>query len=257
MTLRMSGSAPARTRSTSRAQAGTSRRGAARRGPRDVGHRHPVARVEEARRATLRQRLAGHPGAHARHRVAAVLEDLGDVPDLVGAGQRRRRRLGRLVGVEGALVVGVGARVERLTGEVDVEVLELDAEGGDVLLGEPLHGGDLGLDAGRARASCRTSRRPRRPPSARRGRPARGRVPWPQRIAARQAAQGCARSGTARRLEQVVRRPPTMYDLLREAAGGLRDPPLVRSRRPRRTRRLARTGAAGIRSPTYLTPRER
>src|SRR6478609_8555570 len=55
---------------------------AARRGPRDVGDGHAVARVEEARGAALRQRLPRHPGAHARHRVAAVLEDLGDVLDL-------------------------------------------------------------------------------------------------------------------------------------------------------------------------------
>ena len=50
---------------------------------RRVGHvldGQAVARVEEARRTSGGQRQAVDPGAHARHRVAAVLEDLGDAP---------------------------------------------------------------------------------------------------------------------------------------------------------------------------------
>ena len=92
ITLRMSGSAPARTRSASSAQAGTSRCGAARRRVGHVLDREAVARVEEARRAALRQRLARHAGPHAGDGVAAVVEDLGDVLDLLGPRDRGRRR---------------------------------------------------------------------------------------------------------------------------------------------------------------------
>ena len=122
--------------------------GPAGRGPRHVGDRHAVARVEEARRAAGGQRPAVDAGPDARHRVAAVLQDLGDVADVVGARHGGGRQLGGLVGVQGALVVGVLAVPQRRAGELDVEVLELHAEGGDVLLGEPLDRLELRLAAG-------------------------------------------------------------------------------------------------------------
>ena len=113
------------------------------------------------------------------------------MPDVVGPRHVGGRGLGGLVGVEGPLVVGVLARAQRRAGHVDVEVLQLHAEGGDVLLGEPLDRLELGLaltarlallrvwpahdgdgrrdrPAPRAAAPClhgdqRTSRTPRRP----------------------------------------------------------------------------------------------
>ena len=145
MTLRMSGSAPALTRSASRAQAGYVALGAARRGVGHVLDGQPVARVEEARRAAGRERLARHAGAHARHRVAAVLEDLGDVLDLLGLGDGVRRGLGRLVGVQRPLVVGVRARLELTPGHVGVELLQLLTQGGDVLEGQLADRLELGL----------------------------------------------------------------------------------------------------------------
>ena len=68
--------------------------GTARRGVGDVLDRQPVARVEEARRPPDRQRLARDPRPDARHRVAAVLEDLGDVLDVLGLGDPVARGLG-------------------------------------------------------------------------------------------------------------------------------------------------------------------
>ena len=65
--------------------------------------------------------------------------------DVVGPRHRGRGDLGGLVGVEGPLVVGVLALSERGAGELDVEVLQLHAEGGDVLLGEPLDRLELGV----------------------------------------------------------------------------------------------------------------
>ena len=69
------------------------------------------------------------------------------MPYVLGPGESGGGGLRGLVGVERPLVVGVGARVQLLAGEVDVEVLQLHAERGHVLLGELLHRGDLGLDA--------------------------------------------------------------------------------------------------------------
>ena len=117
-------------------------------GPGDVGDREPVARVEEARGPAGRQRLARDPGADAGHRVATVLEDLGDVPDVVGLRDPLAGGLRGLVGVERPLVVGVGAGVELAAGEVQVEGLELLAEGGDVLEGQLLDRLELGLPPG-------------------------------------------------------------------------------------------------------------
>ena len=111
---------------------------AAGRRPLDVGGRGAVRRVEEARRAPGRQRLARDPGAHAGHRVAAVLERLGDVPDLLGPGhpapatpwrtRRSRARAGSPGGWPRRAVVGE---------QVGVEPLQLLAEAGDVLVGDP------------------------------------------------------------------------------------------------------------------------
>ena len=99
ITLRMSGSAPARParRRARRRVRRARRRRAARR-----GRPRPTARAA-GRRSTAggaRQRLAGHPGPHARDRVAAVVEDLGDVRDLVGLGHVVAGDLGGLVGVQ-------------------------------------------------------------------------------------------------------------------------------------------------------------
>ncbi len=118
--------------------------GAAGRRVGDVDHREAVPCVEEARRPAGRQGQAVDPGAHAGHGVAAVLEDLGDVPDLLGLGEVVGSVLGRLVGVEGPLVVGVGALGQLAAGHLGVEVLQLDAEGGDVLVDQPLDRGQLG-----------------------------------------------------------------------------------------------------------------
>ena len=58
--------------------------------PVDVVRGRAVRRVEEARGALGRQRLTGDPGLDAGDRVPTVLEDLGDVPDLVGLWLPRR-----------------------------------------------------------------------------------------------------------------------------------------------------------------------
>ena len=63
----------------------------------------------------------------------------------LGLGDPVAGGLGRLVGVQRALVVGVRARVELAAGEVEVEGLQLLAEGGDVLEGELLDRLELGL----------------------------------------------------------------------------------------------------------------
>ena len=53
--------------------------------------------------------------------------------------------LGRLVGVERALVVGVGPGVQLAAGQVEVELLQLLAQRGRVLERELAHRGQLGL----------------------------------------------------------------------------------------------------------------
>ena len=163
------------------------------------------------------------------------------MPDVPGTLQRGSRRLGGLVGVKCTLVVGVGARVERLTGEVDVEVLQLHAERRDVLLGEPLDRRDLGLGTRQLTplAGLAGTHRDRHQGaedeqhqdqfhghSVRRSGKIRGHL------------QACD--------EQVARRPPTTYDLLGEAAVAPGPTP-VESRCPRRGARLSRTG--GCRHP--------
>ena len=65
--------------------------------------------------------------------------------DVLGLGHRVSGGLRGLVGVEGALVVGVLARVELGAGQVEVELLEVDAEGGHVLERQLLHRRELGL----------------------------------------------------------------------------------------------------------------
>ena len=72
------------------------------------------------------QGLAGHSGPDTRDRVAAVLQDLGHVPDLLGLGQPVRGQLGGLVGVQRPLVVGAGARVELPAGQLRVQLLEIE-----------------------------------------------------------------------------------------------------------------------------------
>jgi hypothetical protein len=112
-----------------------------------------VLRVEEAGRATLRERLTSHAGAHTTRGVPAVLEDLDHVFDLVGLGDLTDRLLGGLVGVQRALVVLPRSVAEVLADHFQVEVLQFLAEPGDVLVGGALHrlelaGGDLVLLAG-------------------------------------------------------------------------------------------------------------
>jgi outer membrane translocation and assembly module TamA len=107
-----------------------------------------VRRVEEAGRALLRERAAVDPGLHARDRVTAVLEDLGDVADLVRPGDRVEGGLRVLVRVQRALVVLLHRLVERVARDVDVEALELLAELGHVLVGGTARGGELALEGG-------------------------------------------------------------------------------------------------------------
>ena len=101
--------------------------------------------VEEAGWTLGRQRLAGDPGLDAGDRVAAVLQDLGDVPDLVGLGNRVQRHLGVVVGVQGALVVLLHRLVEWMPGDIGVQPLQFLAKLGDILVGCPLGGGELGF----------------------------------------------------------------------------------------------------------------
>ena len=61
-----------------------------------------------------------------------------------GAADPVAGRLRGVVRVEGPLVVGSGTRVELTPGELQVEVLQLDAERGDVLEGELLDRLELG-----------------------------------------------------------------------------------------------------------------
>jgi len=101
--------------------------------------------VEEARPPAGGERPSLDPGTHARDGVATVLDDRGDVPDVLGPGDRVAGCLGRLVGVERTLVVGVGAGIQVVPAHLVVELLEVDTEGGDVLEGQLLDGGELVL----------------------------------------------------------------------------------------------------------------
>jgi len=82
-------------------------------------------------------------GEHAGHGVPSVLERLRDVLDVVGFGGLSQRLLGRLVGVEGSLIVLAHRRVEGSNEHVRVEPLELLAEPGDVLFGDLLDRGEV------------------------------------------------------------------------------------------------------------------
>ena len=101
--------------------------------------------VEEAGWTLGRQRLTRDPCLDARDRVAAVLQDLGDVPDLVGPGNRVQRHLRVVVGVQSALVVLLHRLVEGMPGDIGVQPLQFLAELRDILVSCPLGGGELGL----------------------------------------------------------------------------------------------------------------
>jgi hypothetical protein len=99
-----------------------------------------VGRVEEARRTLGRERCARDPSLDAGHGVPAVLQDLGDVLDLVRLDHRIQRHLGVVVRVERPLVVLLHRLVECVPGHVGIQALELLAELGDVLIGCTLRG---------------------------------------------------------------------------------------------------------------------
>jgi catechol 2,3-dioxygenase-like lactoylglutathione lyase family enzyme len=103
-----------------------------------------VAGVEEARWPPRGQVLARHARPDAGGRIAAVLEDLGDVLDVLGLGDVVARRLRRLVGIQGPLVVGPLTGIQLVAGQLEVELLQLHAEGGDVLERQLLHRLELG-----------------------------------------------------------------------------------------------------------------
>ena len=140
----MSGSAPWETRSASAAQTGTCRGW-------PPGGAHSMSVVDGPcaglKKHGGRRTGRGSPATRALHGgdgVAAVLERLGDVPDLVGRGDPSKRLLGGFVGVEGALVVLTGGLVELGGQQLAVETLELLAEAGDVLVGHLAHRVEVG-----------------------------------------------------------------------------------------------------------------
>ncbi len=100
--------------------------------------------VEEAGRSSLRQGLASRPGPHTGDGIPAVLENFADVGHVVRSGDGGRGLLRGLIVVERPLVVLAGALVQRLAGKLDIELLELLSELGDVLVHQALDPSQLG-----------------------------------------------------------------------------------------------------------------
>ena len=97
-----------------------------------------MRRIEEARGTLCGQWLARDPRLDASDRVPAVLQDLGDVPDLLGLGHRVQRHLRVVVRVQGPLVVLLHRLVERMPGDIGVQPLQFLAKLGDILIGGAL-----------------------------------------------------------------------------------------------------------------------
>ena len=100
--------------------------------PGDVPGRGSVSRVEEARRAAFRHRLALGAGLHTGHRVAPFLEDVGDGGGVGFVARLVHGLLGVLVGVEGLRVVRPGLLAQFEADHVQVEIAQLVAETRDV-----------------------------------------------------------------------------------------------------------------------------
>ena len=101
--------------------------------------------IEEAGWTLGRQRLTCDPCLDARDRIASVLQDLCNVSDFLGPGNRVQRHLRVVVGVQSALVVLLHRLVKWMPADIGVQPLQFLAKLRDIFVSCPLGCGDLGF----------------------------------------------------------------------------------------------------------------
>ena len=110
-----------------------------------------MARVEEAGLATVREELSGLHRQHGGAVVARVGHDLFDPEEVGGSRGRGHEVLGLLVVLEGAAVVVLRLAGQALGERVPVQLGQVLAEGGDLVVEHPsghppaVQGHQLGL----------------------------------------------------------------------------------------------------------------